>query len=162
MPIQTKEGSFLEPPRLVFIECSKWMSSYSLALGILHAWSRVSLWPQRGQPIVLALFIPLNELKGSLLNYISKEVLPKERRFGRFTSIRNILESLKSKLLFVIDTYDSQLSKDFRKKSQDVLELLEGRLFPESRIIIISHNTSDFVPTNPKLFRHLKYEGLLY
>lgn len=43
----------------------------------------------------------------------------------------------------------------------DVLDLLEGKLFPESRVILISvtHNNNDILPL---MQRHVKYEGLTW
>lgn len=62
----------MDAPRRVLIECPPWAARSSLAIRILHAWAREPPWPPRGQPVVLTLFIPLNELKGSLSNYIGK------------------------------------------------------------------------------------------
>lgn len=172
---QTKEGTFLEAPRRILIECPSWLSKSSLALRILHSWARDPPWPQRGQPVALALFVPLSEIKGSLQNFISKELLPKgppnpfAAGFGSFNSAWNSLELLKGKLLFVLDGYDVSLSRGNSKNRKaapknpldDVIDLLEGKLFPESRVILIgvASQCMDFLPY---MQRHIKYEGLTW
>lgn len=113
-------------------------------------------------------------MKGTIHNYISKELLPKGHPnpfasgFGGFNSAWNTLESLKGKLLFVIDGYDiprTRITTKSRNKNkttpQDVLDLLEGRLFPEARVIVISsaQNCLDLLPL---MQRHVKYEGLTW
>ncbi|EAT41262.1 AAEL007079-PA [Aedes aegypti] len=166
--VQTKDGPFLEAPRRVLIECPPWVTRSALALRILHAWSREPPWPPRGQPVALALFIPLNELKGSLASYVAKELLPRGTQnpfasgFGGFNAAWNSLESLKSKLLIVLDGYDVQ-SKSRKNKSvqKDVTDLLEGRLFPEARVILISV-TSSCGELLPLMQRHITFEGITW
>ena len=113
------------------------------------------------------------ELKGSLANYIAKELLPRgppnpfASGFGGFNSAWNTLESLKGKLLIVIDGYDG--SKSFTSKTnkknknvpQDIIDLLEGRLFPEARVIVINIASSCF-ELLPLMQRHVTYEGLTW
>lgn len=170
---QTKEGSFLEAPRRILIECPAWLSKSSLALRILHSWAREPPWPQRGQPVALALFVPLSEIKGTLHNYISRELLTKgppnpfTSGFGSFNSAWNSLEALKGKLLFVLDGYDVSLSRGNLKNRKaknpldDVIDLLEGKLFPESRVILIGV-ASQCMDLLPFMQRHIKYEGLTW
>lgn len=173
--IQTKEGPFLEAPRRVLIECPPWIARSSLALRILHSCARDPPWPQRGQPVALALFIPLNEIKGTLHNFISKEILTKGPSnpfstsfgFGGFNSAWNTLEGLKGKLLFVLEGNDmialsrsNPKNKNKNKNAQqDIVDLLEGKLFPESRVILISvaPHCTDLLPL---MQRHITYEGL--
>ncbi|XP_055585166.1 uncharacterized protein LOC129738016 [Uranotaenia lowii] len=164
--VQTKDGPFIEAPRRVLIECPPWVTRSSLALRILHAWSREPSWPPRGQPVVLSLFVPLSELKGSIANYIAKELLPRGPQnpfasgFGGFSSAWNSLESLKSKLLIVLDGYDI-VNKSRKNKTvlKDVTDLLEGRLFPEARVVLIGV-TSSCVDLLPLMQRHITYEGI--
>uniref|UniRef100_A0A1B0C9R3 NACHT domain-containing protein n=1 Tax=Lutzomyia longipalpis TaxID=7200 RepID=A0A1B0C9R3_LUTLO len=169
-PIQTKDGPFLEAPRRVLVECPSWTVHSTLALRILHAWSRDHPWPQRGTPVAVAIFVPLAELKGSISNYVAKELLPKGPTnpfaggFGGFNSAWNSLSSLKAKLLFVLDGYDTPRGSPKRKGKAlptDVIDLLEGRLFPDARIIVISvaTNCSDLLPM---MQRHVTYEGLTW
>lgn len=70
--LQTKEGSFLEAPRRVLIECPSWASRSALVLRILYAWAKEPPWPPKGSPVALALFIPLSEIKRSFANYVEK------------------------------------------------------------------------------------------
>ncbi|XP_062533624.1 uncharacterized protein LOC134202619 [Armigeres subalbatus] len=166
--VQSKDGPFLEAPRRVLIECPPWVTRSALALRILYAWSREPPWPPRGQPVALALFIPLNELKGSLASYVAKELLPRGTQnpfasgFGGFNAAWSSLESLKSKLLIVLDGYDVQ-SKSRKNKSvqKDVTDLLEGRLFPEARVILISV-TSSCGELLPLMQRHITFEGITW
>uniref|UniRef100_A0A1B0DKC6 NACHT domain-containing protein n=1 Tax=Phlebotomus papatasi TaxID=29031 RepID=A0A1B0DKC6_PHLPP len=170
LKIQTKDGPFLEAPRRVLVECPTWAIHSTLALRILHAWARDHPWPQRGTPVAVAIFIPLAELKGSLSNYVAKELLPKGPSnpfaggFGGFNSAWNSLSSLKAKLLFVLDGYDTPRGSPKRKGKNlpaDVIDLLEGRLFPDARIVVLSvaTNCSDLLPM---MQRHVTYEGLTW
>ncbi|XP_055617308.1 uncharacterized protein LOC129762793 [Toxorhynchites rutilus septentrionalis] len=166
--VQTKDGPFLEAPRRVLIECPPWITRSALALRILHAWSREPTWPPRGQPVALALFIPLNELKGSLAQYVGKELLPRGPQnpfasgFGGFNAAWSSLESLKSKLLIVLDGYDVQSkSRKYKAMPKDVVDLLEGRLFPEARVILISV-TSSCEELLPLMQRHVSFEGITW
>ncbi|XP_053698530.1 uncharacterized protein LOC128745481 [Sabethes cyaneus] len=166
--VQTKDGPFLEAPRRVLIECPPWVTRSALALRLLYAWSRDAPWPPRGQPVALALFIPLNELKGSLAHYIGKELLPRgspspfASGFGGFSAAWNSLESLKSKLLIVLDGYDVQnKSRKNKTVQKDVTDLLEGRLFPEARVVLISV-TSSCAELLPLMQRHVTFEGIAW
>lgn len=67
-------------------------------------------------------------------------------------------------MLFVIDGYDlARSSKGGKNKGmpQDVIDLLEGRLFPEARVIVISV-TPSCVDLLPLMQRHVTYEGLTW
>lgn len=76
------------------------------------------------------------------------------------------MASLGRKLLFVLDGFESLFNSSNGKRkpfSQDTVDLLNGKLFPESRVIIISvadsHQLNDLLP----LFqRHITYEGLTW
>lgn len=84
--------------------------------------------------------------------------------FGGFSSAWNSLSALGPKLLIVIDGYDIVRNSPKRKAkniSQDIIDLLEGKLFPESRIIIIS-TSQNIVDILPLVQRHVKYEGLTW
>lgn len=159
-----KDGPFLEAPRRVLIECqAAYMNQCNLALRLLHSWSaRVPVWPPRGEPVALALFIPIHEVKTTIANYVNKEFL---HGFNGFSTAWGTLESLKGKLLFVLTGYDYSRSASKGKKSkvipQDVMDLLEGRLFPEARIILIS-TSSVAQDVLPFMQRHVTYEGLTW
>ncbi|XP_053672008.1 uncharacterized protein LOC128722185 [Anopheles nili] len=169
-PVQTKDGPFLEAPRRVLIECPPWATRSALALRILHGWSRESPWPPRGQPVALALFLPLAELKGTIASYIGKELLPRgppnpfASGFGGFNAAWASLEALKGKLLIVLDGYDAQGRTRKANRAglpKDVLDLLEGRLFPEARVILISV-TASCGELLPLVQRHITFEGLAW
>lgn len=84
--------------------------------------------------------------------------------FGGFSSAWNSLSTLGPKLLIVIDGYDIVRNSPKRKVKnipQDIIDLLEGKLFPESRIIIIS-TSQNIVDILPLVQRHVKYEGLTW
>lgn len=84
--------------------------------------------------------------------------------FGGFSSAWNSLAALGPKLLIVIDGYDIVRSSPKRKTKnmpQDIIDLLEGKLFPESRIIIIS-TSQNIVDIVPLVHRRVKYEGLTW
>jgi hypothetical protein len=112
-------------------------------------------------------------VKGTLHNFISKELLTKgpsnpfTSGFASFNSAWNALESLKGKLLFVLDGYDVSLSRGNPKNRKtknvldDVIDLLEGKLFPESRVILIGV-ASQCLDLLPFMQRHIKYEGLTW
>lgn len=76
------------------------------------------------------------------------------------------MASLGRKLLFVLDGFENLFNTSNGKRkpfSQDTVDLLNGKLFPESRVIIISvadnHQLTELLP----LFqRHITYEGLTW
>lgn len=72
--VHTKDGNFLEAPRRCLIECPSWTSRKNLGLRILHAWSKGSLWPTKGVPVGLTLFIPLLEIKRSIAHFLEKVI----------------------------------------------------------------------------------------
>lgn len=82
--------------------------------------------------------------------------------FSGFTAAWSTLTGLGPKLLIILDGYDSVRGPVKRKNknvSQDVVDLLEGKLFPDARIIIISVASYDLLPL---MQRHVKYEGLTW
>ncbi|XP_055908357.1 uncharacterized protein LOC129943132 [Eupeodes corollae] len=169
--LQTKEGTFLEAPRRVLIECPTWASRSSLCLRILHAWAKEPPWPAKGTPVALALFIPLSEAKRSFSSYVEKDLLPKgplnpfSSGFGGFTAAWNSLEALGPKLLIILDGYDNQKNGTPKRKNKqyttDVHDLLDGKLFPEARVIITT-SSSNCTELLPIIQRHITYEGLTW
>lgn len=133
----------------------------------MYDWAKDdAIWPpQKCQPVYLALFIPLNEVvKGSLQAYISKELMCKNFiDYCSTSSTWSVLESLGTKLLIIIDTCDIVLLKSSNNKSKcdDIINLLEGRLLPESRLILVggSSQSSHLLQFTQ---RHIKYEGILW
>lgn len=184
---QPRENAFLEAPRRVLIDCPPWVPRTALAFRILYAWAKEQPWPSRGTPVALAIYIPLHEIKGTLSNYVSKELLPKGSAnpfaggFGGFNSAWNSLENLKGKLLFILDGYDTThrlqrttssggasvtadgipAKRKGKHLPQDIKDLLEGRLFPDSRVIVIS-SISSCPELLPLMQRHIQLDGLTW
>lgn len=84
--------------------------------------------------------------------------------FGGFSAAWASLAALGPKLLIVIDGHDVSRNPAKRKAKnipQDIIDLLEGKLFPESRIIVIS-TAQSLVDILPLVQRHVRYEGLAW
>ncbi|XP_075222763.1 uncharacterized protein LOC142325204 isoform X2 [Lycorma delicatula] len=134
--VRTSEGVVHEAPRRVLIEGSPGAGKTTLALRVLHSWAT-----QEDPSIQLALFVPLRELRGgSLCHYLGKELLPKGSTGSGFLQIWKTLHLLEDRLLFVLDGYDEAVRgfglESGREGLGDALDLLEGRIFPECRILI--------------------------
>lgn len=103
---------------------------------------------------------------------------------GGFCAVWSSLEALGPKLLIILDGYTSQkhlstsgnniptprklkiggagrLSSVKHQFPSDVYELLDGKLFPEARIIILT-NSSNCTELMPIVQRHVMYEGLTW
>lgn len=140
------------------------MNQSSLALKILHSWSRLPCFPTRGtEPVALALLLPVHEIKGTISSYINKESLG--GKFSGFNSAWATLDALKGKLLFILTGYDYSKGivkgKKVKNIPNEITELLEGRLYPEARIIFIGSpsNTNEMLSF---MQRHVTYEGLTW
>lgn len=103
--------------------------------------------------------------------YFLKELLPKgplnpfSSGFGGFQTAWNSLEALGPKLLILLDGYDTQKNSPKRKGRHyptDVHDLLEGKLFPEARIIITTSSPGSTMELLPIVQRHLTFEGLTW
>ena len=84
--------------------------------------------------------------------------------FGGFSAAWNSLTALGPKLLFILDGFEYPRGSPKRKSKsmpQDVLDLLEGKLFPEARVIVINviQNVQELLPL---MQRHVTYEGLAW
>lgn len=175
----------------MLIDCPPWVPRTALAFRILYAWAKEQPWPARGTPVALAVYVPLHEIKGTISNYLSKELLPKGSAnpfaggFGGFNAAWNSLENLKGKLLFILDGYDTthrlqrvaatsaggaasaadNLIDSSKRKGKylpaDIKDLLEGRLFPSARIIVIS-SIASCPELLPLMQRHVTLEGLAW
>ncbi|RZF42290.1 hypothetical protein LSTR_LSTR003908 [Laodelphax striatellus] len=139
--VRTTDGMVFEAPRRVLIEGSAGSGKTTLALRVLHSWATQP--EDASNPIQLALFVPLRELRGgSLSHYLGKELLPKGSTGSGFLQIWKTLHQLEDRLLFVLDGYDEAVRslapglEGGREGLGDALDLLEGRLFPECRLLI--------------------------
>lgn len=149
--LQTSEGVVHEAPRRVVVEGGPGSGKTTLCLRLLHCWASKDDW--FGPQIQLALFVPLRELRGnSISHYLSKELLPKAAGGSNsFLQVWKTLQQLEDRLLFVLDGYDEAIrigSFESSNKSTsnglsggrealgDALELLEGKIFPECRILV--------------------------
>ncbi|KAJ6638733.1 hypothetical protein Bhyg_11471 [Pseudolycoriella hygida] len=170
--MKSRDNVCTEPPRRILIECPKWLNSNALALRILYAWAKEPLWPKLETPVALPIFIALPELRTTFANYFEKEILykrpnnPFSNGLGDFAAVWNSMASLGNKLLFVLDGFESLFCSINGKRkpfSQDTFDLLNGKLFPDSRVILISaadnHQLAEILP----LFqRRITYEGLTW
>lgn len=85
--------------------------------------------------------------------------------FSGFVAAWRSLEALGPKLLIILDGFDTQKSSPKRKERHyhgDVHDLLEGKLFPEARIIITTSSPVNIIELLPIVQRHLTYEGITW
>lgn len=140
-----------ESPRRVVVEGGPGSGKTTLCLRLLHCWASQDDW--FGPQIQLALFVPLRELRGnSICHYLSKELLPKAAGGSNsFLQVWKTLQQLEDRLLFVLDGYDEAVrigSFESTNKSSsngltggrealgDAIDLIEGKLFPECRVLV--------------------------
>lgn len=140
-----------EAPRRVAVEGGPGSGKTTLCLRLLHCWACKDDW--LGPQIQLALFVPLRELRGnSVAHYLSKELLPKAAGGSNsFLQVWKTLQQLEDRLLFVLDGYDEAIRiggfegsgkstsngvSGGRDALGDAIELLEGKLFPECRVLV--------------------------
>ena len=108
----------------------------------------------------LVFFVPLRELRGgSLLGYLTRELFPRSSQLAEtIQQVWRTLQLLEERVLFVLDGYD-QCGTGGRAGLGDAAELLEGRLFPEARLLITCSAT-DSASLGPLVQRRLHLAGL--
>ncbi|XP_046419917.1 uncharacterized protein LOC124179504 [Neodiprion fabricii] len=131
-PVRLSDGSVSEAPRRVAIEGGPGSGRTTLCLRLLHQWATQV---DGGSP-ALALIVPLRELRGSsVLSYLSRELLPRTSGLGdAATQVWRTLHLMEDRVLFVLDGYDECVGG--RPSLSDAIDLLEGRLFPDARILV--------------------------
>lgn len=131
-PVRLSDGSVSEAPRRVAIEGGPGSGRTTLCLRLLHQWATQL---DGGSP-ALAFIVPLRELRGSLLlNYLSRELLPRTSALGdAVAQVWRTLHLMEDRVLFVLDGYDECVGG--RASLGDAVDLLEGRLFPDARILV--------------------------
>ncbi|XP_071455274.1 uncharacterized protein, partial [Hetaerina americana] len=153
----TSDGVVHEAPRRVVVEGAPGSGKTTLALRLLHAWATQA--PDGGPPpgggptssaplpgVSLALLLPLREMRGlpSLSHFLRRRLLPKAA-LGRhaFPALWRALPALRDSLLFVLDGLDERFpgGEDEGGALSDATDLLEGRLLPESRLLLLATST---------------------
>jgi len=127
---QLSDGTVSEAPRRVAVEGGPGSGRTTLCLRLLHQWATQSDGP------ALAFIVPLRELRGSpVLNYLARELLPRTAALGdAVTQVWRTLHLMEDRVLFVLDGYDECVGG--RASLGDAADLLEGRLFPDARILV--------------------------
>ncbi|KAG8223239.1 hypothetical protein J437_LFUL003591 [Ladona fulva] len=142
---RTSDGVVHEAPRRVVVEGAPGSGKTTLALRLLHAWATQggegTSAPLPG--VSLALLLPLREMRGlpSLSHFLRRRLLPKAA-LGRhaFPALWRALPALRDSLLFVLDGLDERGpgEEDGGGALADAADLLEGRLLPESRLLLLA------------------------
>ncbi|KAK3929871.1 NACHT, LRR and PYD domains-containing protein 1-like protein, partial [Frankliniella fusca] len=139
-PVRTADGGVLEAPRRVLVEAGPAMGKTTLALRLLAAWADGAPWIP--PDVTLAFLVPLRELRGNTLAaYLGKQLLPKSAVPANFDKIWRTILGLEERLLFVLDGYDEAVRgypgvPGGREALGDALDLLEGRLLKEARVVL--------------------------
>ncbi|KAL2724084.1 hypothetical protein V1478_008597 [Vespula squamosa] len=129
-PVRLSDGTVSEAPRRVAVEGGPGSGRTTLCLRLLYQWAIQAEGP------ALAFIVPLRELRGSpLLNYLARELLPRTGALGdAVAQVWRTLHLMEDRVLFVLDGYDECVGG--RASLGDAADLLEGRLFPEARILV--------------------------
>nr|XP_050859062.1 uncharacterized protein LOC127067776 isoform X2 [Vespula vulgaris]XP_050859063.1 uncharacterized protein LOC127067776 isoform X2 [Vespula vulgaris] len=129
-PVRLSDGTVSEAPRRVAVEGGPGSGRTTLCLRLLYQWAIQAEGP------ALAFIVPLRELRGSpLLNYLARELLPRTAALGdAVAQVWRTLHLMEDRVLFVLDGYDECIGG--RASLGDAADLLEGRLFPEARILV--------------------------
>ncbi|XP_024938104.1 uncharacterized protein LOC112493602 isoform X2 [Cephus cinctus] len=152
-PVRLSDGTIAEAPRRVAVEGGPGSGRTTLCLRLLHQWAT------QGDGPALAFIVPLRELRGSpLLNYLARELFPRTAALGdAVAQVWRTLHLIEDRVLFVLDGYDECVGG--RASLGDAVDLLEGRLFPDARLLVTcSPNNS---PTlSPLVQRRIHLAGL--
>ncbi|XP_076666105.1 uncharacterized protein LOC143367812 isoform X2 [Andrena cerasifolii] len=152
-PVRLSDGTVSEAPRRVAIEGGPGSGRTTLCLRLLHQWAI------QGDGPALALIVPLRELRGSpVMNYLARELFPRTAAIGdAVAQVWRTLHLMEDRVLFVLDGYDECVGG--RASLGDAVDLLEGRLFPDARILVTC-SPSNSVALSPLVQRRIHLTGL--
>lgn len=152
--LQLSDGSISEAPRRVSVEGGPGSGRTTLCLRLLYQWATQSV--ESGP--ALAFILPLRELRGgALLSYLTRELFPRNGPLAEtIQQVWRTLQLLEDRVLFVLDGYD-----ECGRASQlgEAADLLEGRLFPEARLLVTC-SANDAPSIGPLVQRRLHLAGL--
>ncbi|XP_076164292.1 uncharacterized protein LOC143145130 isoform X2 [Ptiloglossa arizonensis] len=152
-PVRLSDGTVSEAPRRVAIEGGPGSGRTTLCLRLLHQWAI------QGDGPALALIVPLRELRGSpVLNYLARELFPRTAAIGdAVAQVWRTLHLMEDRVLFVLDGYDECVGG--RASLSDAVDLLEGRLFPDARILVTC-SSANSAALSPLVQRRIHLAGL--
>ncbi|XP_036145696.1 uncharacterized protein LOC105837413 isoform X2 [Monomorium pharaonis] len=152
-PVRLSDGTVSEAPRRVAVEGGPGSGRTTLCLRLLHQWATQSDGP------ALAFIVPLRELRGSpVLNYLARELFPRTAALGdAVAQVWRTLHLMEDRVLFVLDGYDECVGG--RTSLGDAADLLEGRLFPDARILVTC-SPSNSIALAPLVQRRIHLAGL--
>ncbi|XP_077281537.1 uncharacterized protein LOC143908099 isoform X2 [Temnothorax americanus] len=152
-PVRLSDGTVSEAPRRVAVEGGPGSGRTTLCLRLLHQWASQSDGP------ALAFIVPLRELRGSpVLNYLARELFPRTSALGdAVAQVWRTLHLMEDRVLFVLDGYDECVGG--RASLGDAADLLEGRLFPDARILVTC-SPSNSTTLAPLVQRRIHLAGL--
>lgn len=125
----------------------------TLCLRLLHQWAIQDDGP------ALAFIVPLRELRGSpVLNYLARELFPRTAAIGdAIAQVWRTLHLMEDRVLFILDGYDECVGG--RASLADAVDLLEGRLFPDARILVTC-SAGNSAMLSPLVQRRIHLAGL--
>ncbi|KAG6801006.1 hypothetical protein HZU73_03744 [Apis mellifera caucasica] len=152
-PVRLSDGTVSEAPRRVAIEGGPGSGRTTLCLRLLHQWAI------QGDGPALAFIVPLRELRGSpVLNYLARELFPRTAAIGdAIAQVWRTLHLMEDRVLFILDGYDECVGG--RASLADAVDLLEGRLFPDARILVTC-SPGNSTMLSPLVQRRIHLAGL--
>ncbi|XP_017757408.1 PREDICTED: uncharacterized protein LOC108548798 [Eufriesea mexicana] len=152
-PVRLSDGTVSEAPRRVAIEGGPGSGRTTLCLRLLYQWAI------QGDGPALAFIVPLRELRGSpVLNYLARELFPRTAAIGdAVAQVWRTLHLMEDGVLFILDGYDECVGG--RASLGDAVDLLEGRLFPDARILVTCSPSNSSV-LSPLVQRRIHLAGL--
>ncbi|XP_076656954.1 uncharacterized protein LOC143361451 isoform X2 [Halictus rubicundus] len=152
-PVRLSDGTVSEAPRRVAIEGGPGSGRTTLCLRLLHQWAI------QGDGPALAFIIPLRELRGSpVLTYLARELFPRTAALGdAVAQVWRTLHLMEDRVQFILDGYDECVGG--RASLGDAVDLLEGRLFPDARILVTC-SPSNAAALSPLVQRRIHLAGL--